>query len=410
MGDKMDRRKHFNLAIVLSALLVIVAALIALSQATAATAATRVTALYNAGSSPGLEGISLVTEKPALAIPPSLPHRGPMLQQNSVLTITKSADPNPVNAGEVLTYTIVVINNSNTDAPGVVITDALDSGVSFAGASNGGSYSSGGVTWPGTAIGIDQAITRTLWVTVTDVTSGTILSNTAWFTSTDGIGNSDTITTTVTRAADLQIVKGASADPVRLGTAFTYNITVTNKGPSVATGVVVNDVLPDGLDFDAASSSSECLASGQDVTCVLGGGLSVGGQATIAIVVTVDTSLEDGVTLSNTANVFGHEPDLDESDNSASKEILVERNKIFLPILLKPPPTELSVFNDKTGDDVTFLVLGTPVSCVVPNNATKFCGTFLPGTYQIRVKSACGEGLFTKTYNSGPVTTRVFCR
>ncbi len=83
---------------------------------------------------------------------------------------------------------------------------------------------------------------------------------------------------------------------------------------------------------------------------------------------------------------------------------------MFLPILLNPAPTELSVFNDKTGDNVTFEVLGTPVSCVVPNNTTQFCGTFLPGTYQIRVKSACGEGLFTKIYNSGPVTTRVFCR
>jgi uncharacterized repeat protein (TIGR01451 family) len=198
-------------------------------------------------------------------------------------------------------------------------------------------------------------------------------------------------------------------ESVKVGTAFTYSITVTNQGPSVATGVVVSDTLPRGLAFDATGSSPECLASGQDVTCTLGA-LSVNGQLTLAVAVTVDTSLENGVVLSNTASASGHEPDPNESDNSATEETLVERNKIFLPILLKPQPTELSVFNDNTGDDVTFVVLGTPVSCVVPNNTTQFCGTFAPGTYQIRVTSACGEGLFTKTYGSGPVTTRVFCR
>jgi len=405
----MDRRKLFNLALIISSSLVLMAALIVLFQAAPATAATRVTTLYEAGSSLDLEGISPVSSEPGLALPPSLPRKGPLLQENSILTITKSADPNPVNAGEVLTYTIVVINGGDANATGVVITDDLDSEVRFAGASDGGSYRSGVVTWNVTEIGIGQTISRTLWVTVTDVASGTILSNTAWVTPTDGIDNSDTITTTVTTAADLQIAKSASVNPVVVGTSFTYAIGVSNNGPSVASGVTVTDALPLGLTFDAEGSSPECSASDQDVTCTIGV-LPVSGHLTLAIAVTVDTSLEDGLVLSNTASVSGDEPDPNENDNSATEESLVERIKIFLPILLKPAPTKLSVFNDTTGDDVTFSVRGTPVTCVVPNNTKQFCGTFPPGTYQIRVISACGEGLFTKTYGPGPVTTRVFCR
>jgi len=530
----MDRRKLFNLALIVCSSLVLMAALVALSQAAPTMAATRVTTLNEVGSSPDLESISTLPGGPGLTLPPSLPREAPMLQESPVLTITKSADPNPVNAGGVLTYTIVVINGSEFDATGVVITDELDSEVHFADASDGGSHNSGVVTWNVAEIEIGQTITRALWVTVTDVASGTVLSNTAWVTPTDGISNSDTITTTVTTAADLQIVKSASADPavagtsftyaiavsnngpstasgvtviddlplgltfdadgsspeclaagqsvtcdigellageevaltiavsvdsaladgltltntasasgnesdpiaennsaqhrttinrqadlqvaksasadpVRVGTAFTYSITVTNKGPSVASGVLVSDALPGGLDFDAANSSPECSASGQDVMCMVNA-LSVNNQMTLAIAVTVDTSLEDGLVLSNTVSVSANEPDPSESDNSATEEILVERIKIFLPLLLKPAPTELTVFNDNTGDDVTFVVRGTSVSCIVPNNSRQFCGTFHPGTYRILVTSACGDGSFTKTYDSGPVTTRVFCR
>jgi hypothetical protein len=140
------------------------------------------------------------------------------------------------------------------------------------------------------------------------------------------------------------------------------------------------------------------------------GALSVSGEETLTIAVTVDSSLENGVVLSNTESVSGNEIDPNQDDNSAIEEVIVERSKVFLPILLKPMLAELSVFNDNTGDDVTFVVLGTSVSCVVPDNTTQFCGTLLPGTYQVQVSSACGDGSFTKTYGGGPVTTRVFCR
>ena len=65
------------------------------------------------------------------------------------------------------------------------------------------------------------------------------LSNTASITSTpatdpNAANNTATDTDSVTRSADLSIVKTDSIDPVTPGQAFTYTLTVTNNGPSDA--------------------------------------------------------------------------------------------------------------------------------------------------------------------------------
>jgi hypothetical protein len=78
--------------------------------------------------------------------------------------------------------------------------------------------------------------------------------------------------------------------------------------------------------------------------------------------------------------------------------------------MLKPLPTQLSVHNDNTGGNVTVTVQGTGVSCMVPNNTTLVCGSFPPGTYNVQVISPCGTAIVPKFYDSGPQTTRVFCK
>lgn len=55
--------------------------------------------------------------------------------------------------------------------------------------------------------------------------------------------------------ADLAVTKEDSPDPVLLGSNLTYHFTVTNKGPSRCTDVVMHDTLPTGLVFVSASAS-----------------------------------------------------------------------------------------------------------------------------------------------------------
>ena len=102
------------------------------------------------------------------------------------------------------------------------------------------------------------------------------------------------------------------------------------------------------------------------------------------------------------------------SNDQANTVYLNQPHLNYLPLILKPG-TELFVFNDNTGGDVTFTVrdLGTDsvvINCTVPNNQTLLCGTFSPGTYKVVAVATCGTSSTTKTYAAGPQTTRVFCQ
>ena len=55
----------------------------------------------------------------------------------------------------------------------------------------------------------------------------------------DATFNSDSVTTPVTDLADLRLTKTTSAASVAAGRQLTYTLTITNDGPSLATGVRV---------------------------------------------------------------------------------------------------------------------------------------------------------------------------
>src|SRR3990172_8835484 len=117
--------------------------------------------------------------------------------------------------------------------------------------------------------------------------------------------------------ADLSIIKTDSPDPIDVGLNLTYNITVTNNGPSQATGGVVEDNLPPSSDVSFMSATpsqgSGCSNVSGTVTCNLGS-LAAGASATVTIVVQTLTSNE----ISNTAIVSSGVYDPDPSDNSAT--------------------------------------------------------------------------------------------
>jgi hypothetical protein len=110
-----------------------------------------------------------------------------------------------------------------------------------------------------------------------------------------------------------------------------------------------------------------------------------------------------------TAQVSDNETNLKSANDNATVSI-APFIKLYLPVVLKKyPPTDLSIFNDNTGGNVTFTVLGTGVSCNVPKNTTQFCGSFPPGTYTVQANTICGNLTASKTYAAGSQTTRIFC-
>ncbi|MCB0164077.1 MAG: hypothetical protein KDI79_07625 [Anaerolineae bacterium] len=146
-------------------------------------------------------------------------------------------------------------------------------------------------------------------------------------------------------------------------------------------------------------------------TCAVGGNIAVGGQYQCNFTANVSGVQGQSKTSTVTANV--QDDDNENLSNFGSATVVIGEAiiyKVNLPILIKPGPALLSIHNDNTGGNVIFTVVGTGVSCTVPNNTTQFCGSFPPGTYNVKAQSPCGTATAQKTYDSGPQTTRIFCQ
>jgi hypothetical protein len=101
-------------------------------------------------------------------------------------------------------------------------------------------------------------------------------------------------------------------------------MTVTNAGPSPATGVNVADPVPAGTTFVSVVSSVGTCTNGAVVNCSLGN-MAVGATATITM---VTTSTATG-TIPNTATVVGNEAETNTANNSATASVVV--NGPFVP-------------------------------------------------------------------------------
>ena len=105
--------------------------------------------------------------------------------------------------------------------------------------------------------------------------------------------------------ADVSIIKGGGPQRVSVGQDVVYGIEVTNNGPSMATGVVVTDVLPTGAAFVTAhATQGSALNNGGTLTASLGD-LPNGTTATVTIIMRATTV---GV-LSNVASVVADQSD-----------------------------------------------------------------------------------------------------
>ena len=137
----------------------------------------------------------------------------------------------------------------------------------------------------------------------------------------DGIG--------VTPVADLALTKTAPSEPVIAGTQFTYDLEVTNSGPSTAANVLIEDVLPAGVTIDSVNSSAGSCNAGvpgegsQPTTCTFDS-LAVGDSAIMQIVVTVEPQIL-GI-ISNNAEVHSDMFDRNNSNNLATTATKVTAN------------------------------------------------------------------------------------
>jgi uncharacterized repeat protein (TIGR01451 family) len=171
-------------------------------------------------------------------------------------------------------------------------------------------------------------------------------------TATDSVTNSSEFSAcrrlVAYNSVDLAVTQRDSADPVGLATNLTYTITVTNYGPTNATGVVVTDTLPATVSFvSAAASQGGCAHSAGVVTCNLGT-LNQGAFATINVTV---RGTEPG-RVQNLVAVSANQSDHTPANNSVSETTLVGVADVAVSIAATPESV-------RTGELLTYTVTVT---------------------------------------------------
>jgi uncharacterized repeat protein (TIGR01451 family) len=268
------------------------------------------------------------------------------------LAVTKTAPATGV-PGSQITYTVTAQNGGPSNAVGVVLTDTLPSGVTFASATGGGTHdaaagSNGVVTWAlGTLPVSGTPASYEVVVDIDPATTGAV-TNIVAITSTTpeaDAGNNRSTSTTTVSGSDLAVGKTgpATADP---GQRITYTVTVENTGPSDATGVVVTDTLPPEVAFFAApgGGTHDGSATGGVVTWNVGDLTVAAGQQSFDV--TVDIGAATVGVINNVAAVASTSTDPDPSDDWVQASTSVEAADLSL--VKRAPATAASgaVFTD----------------------------------------------------------------
>ncbi len=340
-------------------------------------------------------------------------------------TLTGAAIP-----GLETTYTIGVTNLGPSPVTAAGVTDVfpaaivapawtciVDPGSSCAAASGTGNLA--------TTVTLEAGDHATFAVTGTIAANATgLLVNTATVTAPAGAvdgdptNNSATSSAALTPSADLQITKAGPANAVA-GTTIVYTITVTNAGPSDATGVTLTDPTPAGLTF--VSNAGNCTTA---FPCDLGT-LPAGATRTITATFAIPSGYTTPNPIANTATVTSATPDGAVGNNSATTNTpvaapvtdlrITNSNGVNGVVAGLPTTYTITVTNplgpsDATGATVTdtFPATLTGVTWTCTGTAGGTCPTSGSGNINAAVTVPVGAAVvFTATGTVDPAATGV---
>ncbi len=189
------------------------------------------------------------------------------------LSLAKTIDDATPNVGDEVVFTLTARNDGPDTANDVAIFDSLPPGLTNVRAeTQTGVYSSDDQTWRLDKLDSGESATLTLTATVdrTLNDSSTPITRTNFAEivassqfdpdSMPGNGSDeeddDASVSYVPQLIDLALMKTSDTERANVGDTVEYHVTVSNDGPTDATGVVVSDPLPAGLSFVSAAPAA----------------------------------------------------------------------------------------------------------------------------------------------------------
>jgi large repetitive protein len=230
------------------------------------------------------------------------------------LSLTKTSSTATPQFGQNVTFTVTLANAGPDAASAVVVRDALPTGLELVSATPSvGGYDATTGRWNVATLAANANATLSVVARVNTVqpvtnTAEVVSSGTFDPNSTPNNNNAaenDQASAALTpQAADLSITKTVDNPTPPNGATITYTITVTNAGPSAATGTNVTDQLPAGLTFVSSTASSGAYDAATGVWTV--GTINANANATLAIRATYSAT---GNALTNLASVTSNVAD-----------------------------------------------------------------------------------------------------
>ena len=277
------------------------------------------------------------------------------------VTVVKTADASPINAGETAGFTITITNIGPGTAYDVHVEDVLPAGVDWTidGPDQGCVITSGTLTCDFGHL-LDDEVRAIHIIGVTDPADCGTLPNTVNVSAANepesAIGNNSSSAQIVVNCPDVTVDKTADNSPISAGENAAFTITVTNLGPGLAADVTLDDTLPAGVAWSVSAVFKNGAPIANPCDPIAGGVLhcDLGDLAvddSVEIHIGGETGFEDCGTLHNTVDVASsNEAEEDTDNNSDAADVVVNC-------------PELGIV--KTADHTEAVVAGNPIGFTV---------------------------------------------
>lgn len=240
--------------------------------------------------------------------------------QSADLFVKKYVNNTSPDFGEIIKWSVVVSNNGPDIATNVQVNDLLDDGLIFVkSSSTKGNYDVKSGIWTIDSLAPETDETLNIYCKVNKI--GKILNfvsvNSTQYDWNES-NNHDNESVNAVKIADLSVIKLINNSNPNYNDLIKWTIIVSNNGPNMATGVIVDDLLPKSVEYISSYLSKGFYNPVNGIWDV--GNLNAGEKLQLNIVSKIVKTGD----ITNVVNVKGNEKDSNLTNNHFEKSVHVK--------------------------------------------------------------------------------------